>query len=467
MGEMRHECGVVGVFGYENAAFKAALAVHALQHRGEDACGIVTPSGYFHRRRFEGLVSDEMLGISSDLPGNSAIAHVRYTTTGEKDRWMIQPHYGGQPVIIAGGGNGDLINIQSLMAGLEKSSYIFQSLGPSGQKKPGYSIPNDMEVIAHYLARELQHYRHSAEEAVANLMTDVKGAYSAVCMQLDGTLWAFRDPLGIRPLVLGQGKENGSYIVASEETAFDMVRAEYQREVKPGELLIINRHGIRSIQCATCTRRAQCFFEHVYFSLPVLTFGKDGYEVRLALGRKLAQEAPVSGADVVIGVPDSALIHAQGYAEEHQLPMRFGLLRHHHAVRTFIQSTQSSRDTATLMKHMLSKGVLLGKKVILVDDSLIRGTTMRPLVRMLREAGAIEVHVRIASAPVKGSCFYGIATPTKEELIINRLSVDEIAKQIEADSLAYLSLSGMKLVIPDPENYCFACWDLNYPVKLD
>jgi amidophosphoribosyltransferase len=441
------ECGVVGVYGHDEASTLAYLGLHALQHRGQESAGIVSHNGeaaFVHKAM--GLVQDVFdKDILARLKGHAAIGHVRYSTTGSSHLKNAQPlavDYVRGPIAIAH--NGNLVNASTLRMELEAQGSIFQST-------------TDTEVIVHLIA----HADGGPEDRIISALARVKGAYSMVFLTED-RLVAARDPRGWRPLILG--RKNGAFIVASETCALDLIEAEFMREIRPGEVLVIDKYGLRSIFPFPMKPHNFCVFEFIYFARPdSQIFGQHCYPVRHAFGRRLAKERPVP-ADIAIAVPDSGVPAAIGFAEESGIPYDIGLVRNHYIGRTFIEPAQSIRHFGVRLKLNPNRSVIEGKRVVMIDDSIVRGTTMRKIVNMLRKGGASEVHVRISSPPVMWSCFYGIDTPTREELIAGSHSVREIAQFIEADSLGYLSIEGVKSCLPrGGENYCYACFDGKYP----
>ena len=444
-------CGVFAVQGHPEAAKLTYLGLHALQHRGQESAGIAASDG--HK-----MVSYKGMGhvaevfteeVINTLKGDSAIGHTRYSTAGDTDLKNAQPLVVScQKGQVALAHNGNLVNAPSLRKELESRGDIFQTT-------------SDSEVILHYFARS----KHTGiPEATADALDRVVGAYSLVMLFKDCVL-AVRDPRGFRPLCLG--KLDGAYVAASETCAFDLINAEYLREVEPGEMVILDGSGISSLRFAPPTPHSQCIFEHVYFSRPdSVIFGRPVQKSREMLGRLLAREHPAQ-ADLVVPVPDSGVAAAIGYAEESGIPLRFGLIRSHYVGRTFIEPSQAIRDFGVKLKLNPVRSLLEGKRVVLVDDSIIRGTTSRKIVRIVREAGASEVHVRISCPPTISPCYYGIDTPTKKELIASTHDVKEIRQFIGADSLGYLSLEGMRHAVGDTQGrYCLACYTANYPTAV-
>ena len=451
---MHEECGVAGVFGNAEASRWVYLALHALQHRGQESAGIISSNGTgFHLHKGMGLVADIFNRRTMDgLTGHHAIGHVRYSTAGSSN---IQ---NAQPIMVATANgriaiahNGNLTNAITLRKQLEEKGSIFQT-------------SSDSEVVLHLFAR-------SKSTNFVNMLLDalrqVEGAYSCVFLTKKGII-AARDPWGVRPLALA--KSGRTWVVASETNVFNLVGAKYLREIEPGELITITDKGLLSHRISERKRKAMCVFEYVYFSRPdSQIFGKSVYTVRREMGRQLAREAPPpAGSDIVVPVPDSATVAAVGYAEESGVPYELGLIRSHYIGRTFIEPRQAIRDFGAKIKYNTVTEALAGKKVVLVDDSIVRGTTSRKLVRMIRKAGVREVHMRISSPPITGPCFYGIDTPTKEELIASSHSVEEIRQYLGVDSLAYLSTEGMlRATRQDPKSFCTACFSGEYRIKLE
>lgn len=445
-------CGIVGVYGHEEAATLIYLGLHALQHRGQESAGIATWDGEaLHSHRQMGHVQDIFnRNVLANLQGTAGIGHVRYSTTGQsiiKNAQPIVVEYARGPIALAH--NGNLVNAHTLRHDLEAQGSIFQST-------------MDSEVIVHLVARG----RHARlEDNVLEALRTVRGAYSVV-LQADDKLIAARDPLGIRPLVLGRLGE--AFIVASETTALDLVEAKYIRDIRPGEMLIIDDQGMRSELIEAGEAPRPCVFEHVYFARPdSLVFGENVYPIRRAFGRKLAEESGVE-ADVVVPVPDSGVPAAIGYAEASGIPFQMGLIRSHYVGRTFIEPSQQIRSFGVRLKLNPVPEVIAGKRVIVIDDSIVRGTTSRKIIRMLRDAGAREIHLRISSPPTTNPCFYGIDTPDKSQLIASNLSVAEISNYLGTDSLAYLSLEGMLDTAGKgtPRSFCHACFSGEYPVPV-
>ncbi len=448
---MREKCGVFGVHNHPQAAKLTYLGLYALQHRGQESAGIVVSDGSNTLiKRGKGLVasifSEEVL---NSLPGNFAIGHNRYSTTGSSSPSNIQPlliSFFGEGIAISH--NGNLINAAEIRKELESSGSIFQST-------------MDTEIIVHLFTKFNKSF--GGKIALVEALKKVKGAYSLV-MLLNDTLVGARDPLGFRPLVLGSlGK---SYLLASESCAFDLVGAQYIREVKPGEMVIIDRKGIKSYIIEKPKRPFQCIFEHIYFARPdSIVFGETTHDIREKMGKVLAMQYPTK-ADLVIPVPDSGISAALGYSQESQIPYSMGLTRNHYVGRTFIQPLQFIRDMGVKIKLNPIKKVLKDKKIVLVDDSIVRGTTSKKILGLLREAGAKEIHFRISSPPIKYPCFFGIDTPVRRELIASISTLDEIRKKVGADSLGYLTLKGLLSCVKKPEDFCTACFTGKYPLKV-
>ena len=445
------ECGVFGVFGHPEAANLAYLGLYALQHRGQESAGIVSSNG-------KSLISHRGMGLVADifntevincLEGTAAIGHNRYSTTGSTSLKNCQPlvvEYSGGGLALAH--NGNLVNFVELRERLEARGSLFQS-------------SSDSEVIIHLIAGSRA---PTLAERVAEALAQVRGAYSLVVLGQHEMI-AVRDPFGFRPLVLGS--LNGAPIATSETCALDLVRADYVREVEAGEMVIISEDGVRSMHPFGSAPPRRCIFEYVYFARPdSLLFGRNVYQVRKHQGRALARECPAD-ADIVVPVPDSGNAAALGYAEESGMPFEMGLVRSHYVGRTFIEPRQSIRHFGVKIKFNPVSELLRGKRVVLVEDSLVRGTTLRKVIPMLRQAGAREVHMRIAAPPTTHSCFYGIDTPTRDELLASSHSVEEIRSYITADSLAYLSWEGLYSFLDGPpEGFCDACFTGRYPVEI-
>ncbi len=448
------ECGIFGAVGHEEASFLNYYGLHALQHRGQESCGICSSyGGRFHHRRGMGLVKEVFTQEHlEELPGVAAIGHVRYSTSGESHLVNAQPlifRYRGGELAIAT--NGTLTNAPELRAELESEGSIFQTT-------------SDTEVLAHLVARSRE---ASLEEDVFQALNRLDGAFAFLILTNE-RLIAARDPHGFRPFSMG--RLGDARVFASETCAFDAVGATFDREVAPGEMLVLDDEGNQeSLQFAEPRRRGVCTMEYVYFARPDSDLdGINLHSARKRLGRRLAREALVE-ADVVTGVPDSSISAAIGYAEESRLPYEMGLIKNRYTGRTFIQPSQGLREQGVKMKLSAVRGVVAGKRVVMVDDSIVRGTTSLRIVRLLREAGAREVHVRISSPPFQNPCYFGIDTPSRDELIASRLTVDEIREKIGADSLHFLSREGMVEAIGRPEcghpdrGHCLGCFTNEYP----
>jgi len=446
-----HNCALFGIAGHDSAAYLTYLGLYALQHRGQEAAGIVTSDGertYIHKAL--GLVNDVFQPEVLDrLPGTSAIGHTRYSTTGSTTILNTQPirvNYQAGTLSLAH--NGNLTNTTRLRAQMEKEGSIFQTT-------------MDTEIILHLVARS---QAAAVEDRIVEALEQVKGAYSLLLLSED-TLVAVRDPLGFRPLCLGEYE--GAHVVASESCAFDILGGAYVRDIEAGEMLIIRKGEIETRRLPQSATSHACIFEFVYFSRPdSWIYGEKVDKVRRRLGKHLAREHPAE-ADIVISVPDSSNTAALGYARESGLTFEFGLIRNHYVGRTFIQPGQERRDHDVRVKFNPVEGVLQGKRVVMVDDSIVRGTTSRQLLRMIRNAGASEVHVRITCPPVAWPCFYGVDIPTRKELIAAHKNVEEVRDYIGADSLGHLSLEGMLDAVEGDIDLCHACYSGQYPVPPD
>jgi amidophosphoribosyltransferase len=450
--KFNEECGVFGIYNHPEAANLTYLGLHQLQHRGQESAGLVTSDGMRMRVHLGmGLVSDVFNErVLAELPGCHAIGHVRYSTTGSSIIKNAQPLFvetGHGPIGFAH--NGNIVNAPSLRSELEEAGSIFQST-------------MDTEVVAHLYARSKKTKLH---ERIVDGLCRVRGSYSLLAL-VETRLIAVRDPFGFRPLVLGRLRE--SYVVASETCALDLIDAEFIREIEPGEMLVISRKGLESFRPFPPVPPRQCIFEYIYFARPdSFIFGNQVYPIRKAFGHELAKESPVE-ADVVIPVPDSGIVAALGFSEESGIPFEMGLMRNHYVGRTFIEPEQSIRHFGVKLKLNPVRGVLEGKRVVVVDDSIVRGTTSRKIVKMIREAGAREVHMRISSPPTRHSCFFGIDTPTESQLIAATHAVEEINRFLTTDSLGYLSIEGMRRAVKDSSFvYCDACFSGNYPIRPD
>ena len=444
----REFCGIFGIYGDRKAAEKTYLGLYALQHRGQESSGIAASNGReIAVHKGMGLVwsvfSDP--DIMPRLVGNAAIGHNRYSTTGSSGLINAQPlliqFKAGQ---IAAAHNGNLVNARELRRTMEEKGSIFQTT-------------SDSEIVLHLIARS---EKKSIEEMIIESLLPLEGAYCFVFLT-PSKLIAARDPYGFRPLCLG--KSGDAMIVASESCALDIIGAEYIRDIEPGEVVIIDEDGITSRYLPEARKKALCVFEYIYFSRPdSIIFHEKVDKTRRRLGKRLAKEAPCS-ADIVIAVPDSANTAALGYAQESGLRFEIGLIRNHYVGRSFIAPHQKKRDRDVKVKFNTVTGVLKGKRVVVVEDSIVRGTTLKQLVRLIRNAGAAKVHVRVSSPPVISPCFYGIDIATRGELIGSSHTVHEIEQYIEADSLAYLSVEGMLDAVPDGSLHCTACFTGNYP----
>ncbi|RJF93066.1 amidophosphoribosyltransferase [Sphingomonas cavernae] len=455
--KLREECGIFGITGADTASALVALGLHALQHRGQEAAGITSFDGdHFHTHRAMGHVAgnfdrDEVI---RGLPGMVACGHVRYSTTGETALRNVQPLFAD----LASGGfaiahNGNISNAMKLRRDLVRRGSIFQST-------------SDTETIIHLVATSA--YRTLLDKFI-DALKQVEGAYALICMTPEGMI-ACRDPLGIRPLVMG--KLDDAIIFASETVALDVVGAEFIRSIEPGEIVIVREGQTQSIHPFDNVAKRPCIFEHVYFSRPdSIVDGSSVYSVRKAIGAQLAIEAPVE-VDLVIPVPDSGVPAAIGYAQESGIPFELGIIRSHYVGRTFIQPGDKVRHLGVKLKHNANRALIAGKRVVLIDDSIVRGTTSLKIVQMMREAGAAEVHMRIASPPTRHSCFYGVDTPERAKLLAARMQVEEMREFIHADSLAFVSIDGLYKALGEERRqdirpqYCDACFTGDYPTTL-
>ena len=454
--ELHEECGVCAIHGHADAARQAYLALYALQHRGQESGGIATADGHqLANIKGMGLISEIFTDdVLRKLPGSMAIGHTRYSTTGDSALLNAQPiRVESTKGLIAIAHNGNLINLGNLRTKLERAGALFQTT-------------SDSEIIVQLIAHSKA---GTLVDAMADSLSQVEGAFSIVMMTRD-RVFAARDPRGFRPLSMGRIRNTDgpdTMVFASETCAFDLLRAEYERDVLPGELVMVTQDGVTSRQFASGVPQSSCVFEHVYFARPdSKIYGRWVQESRDQMGRQLARESGVP-ADVIFPVPDSGVTAAIGYAEESGIPFRFGLIRNHYVGRTFIEPEQRVRDFGVKLKLNPVRNLLEGKRVILIDDSIIRGTTSRKIVRMVRGAGATEVHLRISCPPTISPCFYGVDTPSKRDLIAANQSVEEIRQYIEADSLSYLSLDGMLKCCDGGEGngYCVACYTGVYPTQ--
>jgi amidophosphoribosyltransferase len=459
--KLHEECGVFGVWNHVDAAALTALGLHALQHRGQEATGIVSHDGqHFHSHRGLGLVGENFgdARVIASLPGNRALGHNRYATTGATLLRNVQPLYadfefGG----LAVAHNGNLTNATALRRALVRRGCLFQST-------------TDSEVFIHLIAISLY---SNVTDRLIDALKQVVGAYSLIALT-DSALMGVRDPLGVRPLILGrmgEGAQTG-WVLASETCALDIVGASFVRDVEPGEIVVINDQGVHSIKPFTRATPRFCVFEYIYFARPdSVVEGMPVYEARKRIGAELARESHVA-ADVIVPVPDSGVPAAMGYAQESGIPFELGIIRNHYVGRTFIEPTDNIRHLGVKLKHSANKPMLEGRRVVLVDDSIVRGTTSRKIVEMVRAAGAAEVHMRISSPPTTHSCFYGIDTPERGKLLAARHSVAEMAELIGADSLAFISQDGLYRALghngrdPKAPHYCDACFTGEYPVPL-
>ena len=456
--KLHEECGVFGIYGHPESAAMTALGLHALQHRGQEAAGVVSFDGVdFYAHKAMGLVDATFSKekVISKLKGHAAIGHNRYSTTGEASLRNVQPIYAD----LALGGfavahNGNLTNAAAIREDLVSKGSLFQS-------------SSDTEVIVHLMAVSL---KEGAIEKLKDAVNAIKGAYSLVAVTED-MMMGVRDPFGIRPLVLG--KLGGAYILASETCALDIIGAEYVRDIEAGEMVVVDKQGLRSLRPFPTSQKRFCIFEYVYFARPdSLMEGHSVYEMRKNIGAVLAKESPVKDADVVVPVPDSGTPAAIGYSQASGVPFELGIIRNHYVGRTFIEPTAQIRNLGVKLKHNANKTYLKDKIVVLVDDSIVRGTTSRKIVEMVRAAGAKEVHMRISSPPTAHSCFYGIDTPSTEELVAHTHNVDEIAAMIGVDSLSYISVDGLYRAVGETgrnaksPQYCDACFTGEYPVEL-
>jgi len=456
---LHEECGVFGIFGHPDAAALTVLGLHALQHRGQEASGIVTfNNGHFISERHPGLVGDIFGGKNSarvtNLKGNFAIGHNRYATAGGSAPRNIQPMFAD----LTGGGialahNGNLTNARTLRTELVGEGRIFQST-------------SDTEVIIHLAAR-------SAFKPIVDKLIDalkrVEGAYSLVSLT-SKKLIGVRDPWGVRPLVLG--KLDDAYILASETCALDIIGADYIRDIEPGEMIVITKDGVESYHPFSKQPHRLCVFEFVYFARPDSTVeGRNVYTARKRIGEELAREAPAP-ADMVIPVPDSGTPAALGFSAASKIPFELGIIRNHYVGRTFIEPTDGIRNFGVKKKHNPNRATLAGKRVVLIDDSIVRGTTSKKIVQMVRDAGAAEVHFRVASPPTSHSCFYGVDTPNTDDLLAHRMDVEEMRRFIGADSLAFLSMDGLYRAMGEgmrstvAPQFCDACFSGDYPIQL-
>ena len=453
--KFHEECGVFGVFNHNDASAMVALGLHALQHRGQEAAGIVSFDGNnFHNHRAIGLVGDNFSSekVIKRLPGDSAIGHNRYSTTGETVMRNIQPLYAD---LVSGGfsvaHNGNLTNALKLRKNLIEKGCLFHST-------------TDTEVIIHLTAKSKA---KRPIDRITDALRQIEGAYSLVAMTSD-SLIGVRDPNGVRPLVLG--KIDDSFVLASETCAFDIIGADYVRAIKPGELVVINKTGLQSYKPFGERNSHFCIFEYIYFARPdSIVEDVNVYESRKKIGAMLAKENPVK-ADLVVPIPDSGVPAALGYSEKSKIPFDLGIIRNHYVGRTFIEPTDQIRHLGVRLKHNANKLKIKNKRVILVDDSIVRGTTSKKIVEMVRDAGAKEVHMRIASPPTAHPCFYGIDTPKRKELLAAKMSVKEMEKFLSVDSLAFISMDGIYKAMGEKKRdgktpqFCDACFTGEYPI---
>jgi amidophosphoribosyltransferase len=456
--KLHEECGVVAVYGHSESAKLCYLGLHALQHRGQESAGIAACNGQrLVVYKSMGLVADIFGGaVLQNLPGKHAVGHTRYSTAGDSALLNAQPIQvdcnKGQ---IAIAHNGNLVNAADIRKRFECAGSIFQT-------------SSDTEIVLHLIA---QSHEKTLPDAIADALRRIEGAFSFVIATRDH-IFAARDPRGFRPLAMGHipGKDGlpDAVVFASETCAFDLLGADYDRDVRPGELVVVGPEGVHSHFYAPALAQSQCIFEQVYFARPdSLVFGKSVQESREQMGRQLAREAPVD-ADLVVGVPDSGLTAALGYSRESGIPLQFGLVRNHYVGRTFIEPEQRVRDFGVKLKLNPVRQLLVGKRVILIDDSIVRGTTSQKIVRLVRDAGATEVHMRISCPPTTSPCYYGVDTPERRHLIAARKTVDEVREFIDADSLAYLSLEGLRASCGEPvgdPQYCTSCYTGKYPTN--
>ena len=456
---LHEECAVFGIYGTNEASINTALGLHALQHRGQEAAGIVSFDGrHFHAHRGLGHVGENFDAGSAQmqaLHGHVAIGHNRYSTSGKTNALMeIQPFsselaFGG----FALAHNGNLTNAARLRASLVETGSLFQS-------------SSDTEIIVHLVARS---HQDTVTDRLIDAIKQIEGAFSLVCVAKD-MLIGVRDPHGVRPLVLG--KQGDAYVLASETCALDIVGASFERDLDPGEMVVIDKNGITSLKPFQPQSHRFCIFEYIYFARPdSILEGRGVYHARKAIGAELALESPAD-ADLIVPVPDSGVPAALGFAEASKIPFDLGIIRNHYIGRTFIQPTQKGRNDSVKMKHNANPSTVAGKRVVLVDDSIVRGTTSRKIVSMMRAAGAAEVHMRIASPPTTSPCFYGVDTPDKDQLIAAQKTIDEIASDIGADSLGFISIDGLYRAMGEASRnnanpqFCDACFTGDYPIKL-
>ncbi|MEE2858403.1 MAG: amidophosphoribosyltransferase [Candidatus Neomarinimicrobiota bacterium] len=446
-------CGIIGIQNNSEASMLAYMGLYAQQHRGQEGAGIVSSDGVsLHRHMGQGLVSDVFSDskVFDGLVGNSAIGHVRYSTTGDSDKKNVGPltfNMGEYYLSIAH--NGNLVNIDSLRKELQKNGALFQT-------------STDTEIIIHLIARETG---DTLTEKVEKALRKIEGAFSLLLLSPNEII-AARDQYGIRPFCMGKLKN--TFVFASETSALDLLGAEYLRDIQPGEMIVLNDEGYSSKQIKVSNQTKHCIFEYIYFSRPdSKIFGHSVDKMRRSFGKKLAQEAPCTSGDIVISVPDSSNTCALGYSGESGIRNEIGLIRNHYVGRTFIFPSQRLRDVSVRLKFNTVEGVVKDKEVIIIDDSIVRGTTLKKLTKLIKESGAKKVHVRISSPPVRFPCFYGMDFPTKDELVAGNRDVNEVQKIINVDSLGYLSLDGtIDSTFNDDSNFCTACFSGKYPIKM-
>jgi amidophosphoribosyltransferase len=455
--ELHEECGIFAIHGSPDAAVNTALGLHALQHRGQEAAGIVTMTGDLYSVHFaDGLVADNFTSqkVVKKLEGTSAIGHVRYSTAGKKTARNYQPIYAQLSCgFMALAHNGNLTNADTLRKRLINRGAIFQST-------------MDTEVIIHLIALSL---KPTLTEKIIDATSQIEGAFSLVIIH-EGKIIALRDPYGVRPLVLG--KLGDAYVVASETCAFDIIGAKFERDIEHGEMILIDENGVKSLKPFPEKPSKFCIFEYVYFARPDSSIeGKNVYEMRKNIGIELAREIKID-ADVIVPIPDSGVPAAIGYAMESKIPFELGIIRNHYVGRTFIEPTDKIRHFGVKLKHNANLSVIKDKRVILIDDSIVRGTTSKKIVQMIRDAGAKEVHMLIASPPTISPCFYGVDTPDKKDLIASSSSIEQIKSIIGADHLGYISIDGLYRAIAQTKRdnanpqYCDACFSDDYPIRL-
>lgn len=452
-------CGIIGIFNHEHAAELASLGLFAEQHRGQESCGMAVSDGRFFRlRRKMGLVKEVFDSRHLErLRGHIAVGHVRYPTRGTSSEGNSQPHLvetlSGPAYALAS--NGDVVNYREIREDLEGKGVWFSS-------------DNDGELLLKYIVYLVEKEGYAIIDAIRELMKKVRGAYSTI-LATPSKMYIFRDPYAIRPMVIGKTAD-GTMAAASESCALDILDPQWVEEVPPAGLIVFDENGIEKIdndpqQYRTTGGCRHCIFEHIYFSRPdSFEFGGKVFEIRERIGALLAERDAGLDVDVVVPVPDSANFMALGYAKSTGLPFEMGLIRNHYVGRTFIKPQQTIRDESVKQKFNTLPQFFEGKKIVLVDDSIVRGTTVRKIVRLIKSRGAAKVHLRIGSPPVKHSCFYGIDTPTREELIANNMTVDQITEYLGVDSLHYLPLEDLRRAVKKPENFCYACFDGYYPV---